>query len=296
MQYQKYRLVIPFLLPALILYGIFVVYPYVQSFYSSFTSWRGFSPDKPWVGLQNYENLASDDNFLNALGNNLFLLIVIPLVTISLALLFATLFTQGARGVPGSSFYRVVFFFPQVLSIVIIGVLFQNVLKSTDDGLLNGGLTAIGLGSWTNAWLGNPTTAIWCIAGVVIWQGVGFYMVLFVAGIQGIPGSFYEAATLDGANRWTQFRTITLPLIWENVRIGVVYIAIVALDLFALVQVMTGGGPSRSTEVVAGYMYDRAFTRSLWGYSTAIGVVLLLLTLILSVITLRGTQRETYEY
>jgi N-acetylglucosamine transport system permease protein len=296
MHHHRYRLVVPFMLPALVLYLVFVIYPYVQSFYSSFTSWRGFSPEKPFVGFENYVDLASDNNFRNALGNNLFFLITIPLITISLALLFATLFTQGSRGVPGSSFYRVVFFFPQVLSIVIIGILFQNVFKSTDDGLLNGGLESVGLGSLTNAWLGNPTTAIWCIASVVIWQGVGFYMVLFVAGIQGIPGSFYEAATLDGANRWTQFRTITLPLIWETVRIGIVYIAIVALDLFALVQVMTGGGPARSTEVVAGYMYNRAFDRSLWGYSTAIGVVLLILTLILSVVTLRSTQRETYEY
>ena len=296
MHYHRYRLVIPFMLPALILYFVFVLYPYVQSFYSSLTSWQGFSPDKPWAGLANYEKLAGDKNFINALGNNLFFLITIPAITISLSLLFATLFTQGSRGVPGSGFYRVVFFFPQVLSVVIIGILFQNVFKSTSDGLLNGGLETVGLDGLTNSWLGNPTTAIWCIASVVIWQSVGFYMVLFVAGIQSIPDTFYEAATLDGANRWTQFRTITLPLIWENVRIGIVYIGIVALDLFALVQTMTAGGPARSTEVVALYMYDRAFTRSLWGYSTAIGVVLLILTLILSVITLRGTQRETYEY
>lgn len=296
MQYQRYRLVIPFMLPAVILYAVFVVYPYAQSIYSSFTGWRGFSPDKPWVGLKNYQQLVHDNNFLNALGNNLFFLIVIPIITISLSLLFATLFTQGARGVPGSAFYRIVFFFPQVLSIVIIGVLFKNVFKSTDDGLLNGALSAVGLDSLTSSWLGSTTAAIWCIAAVVIWQSVGFYMVLFVAGIQGIPASFFEAATLDGANRWTTFRTITLPLIWENVRIGVVYIAIVALDMFALVQVMTAGGPNRSTETVSIYMYDRAFTASRWGLATSIGVVLLILTLILSVVTLRSTQRETYEY
>ncbi len=296
MHHQRYRLVIPFMLPALILYSVFVIYPYAQSIYSSFTGWRGFSPEKPWVGLNNYEQLVHDSNFLNALGNNLFFLIVIPIITISLSLLFATLFTQGARGVPGSAFYRIVFFFPQVLSIVIIGVLFKNVFKSTDDGLLNGALTSVGLDSLTSSWLGSTSAAIWCIAAVVIWQSVGFYMVLFVAGIQGIPASFYEAATLDGANRWTAFRTITLPLIWENVRVGVVYIAIVALDMFALVQVMTAGGPNRSTETVAIYMYDRAFTASRWGLATSIGVVLLILTLILSVVTLRSTQRETYEY
>ncbi|HEV2528351.1 MAG TPA: sugar ABC transporter permease [Thermomicrobiales bacterium] len=295
MHHQRYRLVIPFMLPALILYGVFVLYPYVQSFYVSLTDWRGMSDQRPWTGFSNYQRLAEDGNFTNALGNNAFFLLVIPLITISLALLFATLFTQGARGVPGSSFYRIVFFFPQILSIVIIGVLFKNVYKSTGDGLLNGVLRFLGFDQPV-AWLGDPTIAIWAIAAVVIWQGVGFYMVLFIAGIQGIPDSFFEAATLDGAGRFTQFRTITLPLIWENIRVGVVYIAIAALDMFALVQVMTAGGPNRSTEVIALYMYDRAFTRSLWGYATAMGVVLLLLTLILSLITLRASRRDTYEY
>ena len=294
MHHQRYRLVIPFMLPAVVLYLVFVMYPYAQSIYSSFTSWHGFSPEKPWVGLDNYDRLLNDKFFRNALGNNLFFLIVIPIITISLSLLFATLFTQGARGVPGSSFYRIVFFFPQVLSIVIISVLFKNVFKSTNDGLLNGAFNAVGLGS--HSWLGSTTAAIWCIAAVAIWQSVGFYMVLFIAAMQGIPTSFYEAATLDGANRWTAFRTITLPLIWENVRIGVVYIGIIALDMFASVQVMTAGGPNRSTETVSLYMYDRAFTASRWGYATAIGVILLLLTLILSVLTLRTTRRETYEY
>lgn len=299
MEFHKHRIIWPFLAPALILYGVFVLYPYVQSFYSSFTSWRGFSPEKPWVGFDNYRDLFDDRNFINALGNNLFFLITIPLVTISLALLFATLFTQGARGVPGSSVYRVVYFFPQVLSVVIIGVLFKNVLKSTDDGLLNGLLGGLGLDGLQRSWLGDPSTAIWAIAGVVIWQSVGFYMVLFVAGMQSIPTSFYEAAMLDGANRWTTFRTITLPLIWDNVRIGIVYIAIGALDMFTLVQVMTApasGGPRRSTEVVSLYMYERAFGASRWGYATAMGVVLLLITLVLSIFTLRSTQRESYEF
>ncbi len=295
MQFQRYRLVIPFMLPALILYGVFVLYPYAQSFYVSLTDWRGLSDQRPWAGFSNYQRLAEDGNFTNALGNNAFFLLVIPLFTISLALLFATLFTQGARGVPGSSFYRIVFFFPQNISIFIIGVLFKNVYKSTNDGLLNGVLRFFGFDQPV-AWLGDPSIAIWAIAAVVIWQGVGFYMVLFIAGIQGIPSSFFEAATLDCADRFTQFRTITLPLIWENVRIGVVYIAIAALDMFALVQVMTAGGPNRATEVVALYMYDRAFTRSLWGYATAMGVVLLILTLILSLITLRASRRDTYEY
>ena len=294
MRHQRYQLVIPFMLPAVVLYLVFVIYPYAQSIYSSFTSWHGYSPEKPWVGLDNYKRLVDDKFFRNDLGNNLFFLIVIPLITISIALLFATLFTQGARGVPGSSFYRIVFFFPQVLSIVIISVLFKNVFKSTDDGLLNGVFSSVGLGN--HAWIGSTSAAIWCIAAVAIWQSVGFYMVLFIAAIQGIPSSFYEAATLDGANRWTSFRTITLPLIWENVRIGVVYIGIIALDMFASVQVMTAGGPNRSTETVSLYMYDRAFTASRWGYATAIGVVLLLMTLVLSIVTLRSTQRETYEF
>ncbi len=298
MDYRKYRLIVPFLLPALILYGVFVLYPYGRAFYVSLTSWRGLSANMPFVGFDNYERLLNDSRFLDALGRNAQLLIVLPLATITLALLFAALFTQGGQGIKGAGFYRVVFFFPEVISAVIIGILWSYVYNP-NIGLLNGVLRNVGLDSFTQTWLGDPATILWAIAAVAVWSSVGFYMVIFIASMQSIPTSFYEAAVLDGASRWTSFRDITLPLMWETIRTALIYIAIYALDFFVLVQVMTGGGSAgsaRRAEVVALYLYSEAFTKSRWGYASAIGVVLLVLTLVLSVVLMRVTKRETYEY
>lgn len=298
MHYKKYRLIVPFLLPALLLYTVFVLYPYVQAFYLALTSWSGTSADKPFVGLSNFVHLLTDGRFLHALGNNAKFLVVLPLGTLSIALLFAALFTQGQRGIPGAGFYRVVFFFPQVMSVVIVGILFQYVYNPR-YGILNEALTSVGLKNLTRTWLGNNTTIFWAIAFVFIWSAIGFYMVIFMASMQSIPTSFYEAATLDGASRWRSFRDITLPLMWETIRTTIIYIAITALDMFVLVQVMTGGGSnsaSRSVEPIAVYMYIEAFTKNRWGSAAAIGVILLILTLLLSVVLMRLTKRETYEY
>ncbi|MDQ2683807.1 MAG: sugar ABC transporter permease [Chloroflexota bacterium] len=297
MHHHKYRLILPFLLPALLLYGTFVLWPYAQAIYVSFTEWRGVSPSKPWVGFENYQRAWEDTRLRDALSRNGQILVVLPLVTITIALTFAALFTQGTNAIRGAGFYRVVFFFPQVISAVIVGMLWSYVYHP-NIGLLNGVLGAVGLDSLERAWLGNPATILWSIVAVMVWSSVGFYMVIYIASMQSIPTSFYEAAVLDGANRWTSFKDITFPLIWETLRTTLIYIGIIALDVFVLVQVMTGGGvgSGRRAEVAALYLYNQAFDRSRWGYASAIGVILLVLTLILSVVIMRLTRRETYEF
>lgn len=298
MHHHKYRLIIPFLLPAVILYGLFVLWPYGQAIYLSLTSWRGVSPNKPWVGLDNYERLLSDSRFHEALSRNAQLLVVLPLVTIAIGLTFAALFTQGKQAIKGASFYRIVFFFPQVISAVIVGILWSYIYNP-NIGLLNGVLGALGLDALKRTWLADPNLVLWSIVAVAIWSSVGFYMVIYLAAIQSIPSSFYEAAVLDGASRWTSFKDITFPLIWETVRTTMIYLGIAALDFFVLIQVMTGGGATlsaRRAEVAALYLYNEAFCKSRWGYASAIGVVLLLLTLLLSVGLMRLTRRETYQY
>jgi N-acetylglucosamine transport system permease protein len=294
-QTRKYRLIVPFLAPSLLLYAVFVLWPFGQSFYVALTQWRGVSPNKKFVGLDNFDKLIHDHFFWNALKHNGIMLVVLPIITITIALFFAVLFTQGGKGVKGAGFYRVVFFFPQVMSVVIIGVLWSYVYHPT-IGALNSFLGGVGLESLERPWLGDPGMALAAVTAVLVWQAVGFYMVLFIAGIQSIPVTFYEAATLDGATRWTSFRHITLPLVWEHMQVALVYIGIVALDLFAIVQVMTAGGPNRATEVVAYYMYNTAFSYSEYGYATAIGVTLLFMTLTLSVLTLTLTRREKLEF
>lgn len=299
MHHHKYRLIIPFLTPALALYGLFVLWPYANAIYLSFTGWRGLSDKKPWVGLDNYERLWNDERFHEALTRNGQLLIVLPILTIAISLSFAALFTQAGQAVRGASFYRIVFFFPQVTSAVIIGILWSYVYNP-NIGLLNGVLGAIGLDGLEQSWLGDERFTLWAIVAVEIWASVGFYMVIFLAAMQSIPTSFYEAATLDGASRWSSFKDITFPLIWESIRTSLIYLGIKALDFFVLVAVMAGGTStaiSRKAEVAAVFMYDQAFGgSSRWGLSSAVGVVLLVLTLMLSVVIMRLTRRETYEF
>lgn len=292
---HRHRFIAAFLAPALVLYSVFVLWPYAQAFYVALTQWRGVSANRTFTGLANFEKLLGDPQFWNALSHNGLMLVILPGATIGLALLFAALFVQGGRPVRGAGFYRIVFFAPQVMSIVAIGVIWSFVFHPT-IGLLNGFLSAIGLSGLERTWLGDPETALWAIAVVVIWQAVGFYMVLFIAGMQAIPISLYEAATLDGASRWQAFWRITLPLLWGHVQTALVFIGIGALDLFAIVQVMTRGGPNRSTDVVALFMYETAFSFSDFGYATAIGVALLLMTLTLAVVLLKVTQRERIEF
>jgi N-acetylglucosamine transport system permease protein len=295
---HKYRLIIPFLLPAILLYGIFVIWPYAQAIYVSLTSWRGVSGTKPFVGLENYQRLWDDERFHEALARNGQLLIVLPLVTIAIALTFAALFTQGSQQIRGAGFYRIVFFFPQIIPAVIVGILWSYVY-TPNIGLFNGILRVIGLGDVSTSWLTDPSTVLWAIAAVAIWSSVGFYMVIFLASMQSIPTSFYEAAILDGATRWTSFKDITFPLIWETIRTSIIYLAIAALDFFILIVVISGGSTTttaRRAEVAALYLYNQAFDSSRWGYASAIGVVLLILTLFLSLGIMRVTRRETYEF
>jgi N-acetylglucosamine transport system permease protein len=278
-----------------VLYAAFVLWPYAQSFYVALTDWKGVSARRNFVGLTNFVNLAHDPQFWNALWHNVQLLIALPIVTLGLALLFATLFTQGGKGVRGAGFYRVVFFFPYVMALPIIGVLW-NFIYHPNIGLVNGLLGTIGLQGLQRTWLGDPATALWAVTAVVVWQAVGFYMVLFVAGMQAIPLTYYEAAVLDGADRVQMFRDITLPLLWDHVQVALIYIGIAALDFFAIIQVMTEGGPNRASDVLSHLMYQTAFKYSQFGYATAMGVSLVFLTLLLSVFTFRATQRERIEY
>src|SRR5680860_181879 len=166
MYHNKYRVIVPFLAPALILYFVFVLYPYLRAFYISLTSWSGTASTMPWVGLKNYQDLLSDGRFLDALGRNGKFLITLPLGALGIALLFAALFTQGGKGIAGSGFYRVVFFFPQVISAVIVGILFQYVY-SPRSGLLNATLEKVGLADLQRSWVADPSTILWAIAFVL---------------------------------------------------------------------------------------------------------------------------------
>jgi N-acetylglucosamine transport system permease protein len=299
-KHGKYPLIVAFLVPPLLLYVVFVVSPYLQAFQISTTDWMGYSAQADPVGLANFKALWHDEYVWNALKNNAVLLALVPVLTIVLGLFFATMLSMGGRrgragvtGVRGGAFYRTVYFFPQVLSVVIIALLWKEVLHPT-SGLLNGALGALGLP--TPAWLGDPKFAFWCVLAVMIWANVGFYVVLFGAAMSAIPREIYEAVLLDGASRWTTLRRITIPLLWDTVQVAWIYLAIAALDGFILVQLMTNGGPNFSSDVIGVRMYDTAFgSETKFGYASAIGVVMFFLTLSVAALALRAGRRERIE-
>ncbi len=292
MSKRKYHIIIPFLLPSVALFLVFVVYPYIQAMYYSLTKWRGLTPKPTYIGFANFEKLLGDDLFWNALKHNLIYLASIPAVTIIIALYLAFLLTHGKARF--RKFYRITFFFPQVMSLVAIGVLWSFIYHPS-IGILSSIATLLGAPE-PIAWLGNPDLALWAVGAVVVWQAVGFYVVLFIAGMESIPTSYYEAATIDGATRWHLFWRITLPLLWDTIRTAMVFLAIGATNMFAITQTMTQGGPNRSTDVLATYVYERAFLSGKFGYATAVAVAMFLLALLLSLLTMRATQRESLEY
>jgi len=290
-----------FLIPPLLLYGIFVVSPYAQAFQISATNWGGLSPEYEFVGLDNFRRLLGDGTFWNALRHNALLLALLPVVTILLGLFLASMISVGGRrdrvgvhGVRGAAVYRIVYFFPQVLSVAIVGVLWKE-MYAPNSGLINGALRAMGLDALARPWLGDPRFAFWCLALVLLWSNVGFYVVLFSAAMQSVPRDIYEAALLDGATRASTLFRITVPLLWDTIQVAWVYLAILAIDGFAVAQIITNGGPGYSSDVVGLRLYNTAFTDSQFGYASAIGVAMFFLTLSVAAVFLRVTRRDRVE-
>ncbi|MEQ7125353.1 sugar ABC transporter permease [Actinopolymorpha sp. B11F2] len=296
MHHGKYRFILILLVLPLALYTIFVLSPYVQAFSIAMTDWQGLSPTYNYTGFANFTRLFHDGDFWIGLRHNLFLLTCIPLIVCTLALFFSTMLNHRGS-VHGARFYKVVYFFPSVLSIAVVAVLWQFVYEPR-NGLLNGFLDAIRLDSLRHTWLGDGDTALGAIMAVVVWGGVGFYVVLFTAAMSAIPAELYEAALLDGAGKWQSFWRLTLPLIWGSVQVSLVYLVIGSLDMFGLVNILSvgPGGPDNATQVISLYMYQNAFKFGQFGYASAIGVTLFALTLVLTLLAFRLTRRERVEY
>jgi N-acetylglucosamine transport system permease protein len=284
--FDKVSFFLVFLIIPVAWYIGFVVSPFVQAAYFSLTDWSGFSPSMNFVGLSNYSKLLSDSTFLKAVGNNVLMAIVVPIVTLGLAMFFATLVTVGGstrgniRGLRNSSFYRVVSFFPYVIPAIVIGLIWSQIYDP-NSGLLNGILTRVGLEQFTSfPWLGDVRTARWAVMFVIIWGLVGFYMVLFIAAIKGVPAEVFEAARIDGAGRFRTAVSITIPLIRDNVQTAFIYIGILALDAFVYMAALEpGGGPANTTLVMAQQLFTTAFAKGQFGYACAKGVVLAGITL-----------------
>ncbi|MDZ5710994.1 carbohydrate ABC transporter permease [Jeotgalibacillus haloalkalitolerans] len=291
---QKYLFLTFCLLPTFLLFVIFTVYPMVNGIYLSLFDWSGMSANREFVGFENYIRMFNDEIIGKAIYNDYFFVVTKVIGIMILSLFFAVALTQ--LKVKEAPFYRVVFFFPNIMSVVVIGILWQFIYEP-DIGLVNGFLTSVGLESWTRPWLGSMEWALPSLVVPAIWAGIGLFMLLLMGGIMNIPKSQYESAEIDGASEWQQFWKITVPLIWPQIKTSMIYIVITSLNgSFVLVQIMTNGGPGNETEVMGSYLYQKAFEDFQFGYGATIGVLILILSLVTVLIMQFILKREKVEY
>ena len=278
------------ILPAIILFLTFLIYPTIELFRMSMYRWGGFSKNKQFVGFDNFVTLWKDENFSRTIQNTILLIVIVTIVTVVLAVLFASILTT--EKIRGNNFFRIIFYIPNILSIVVIAGLFAAIYDP-NGGLLN----AILPKALERLWLGDQGVVIYSLAFALIWQAIGYYMVMYMAGMANIPSSLYEAADLDGAGKIGKFFNVTLPLIWNSIRTTLTFFIISTINLsFLLVQILTNGGPDGSTEVFLSYMFTQAYTNSSFGYGMAIGVVVFIFSFGLSGIVSHITKRDILEY
>lgn len=273
---------LPYLIPALVLYGYFLAYPMLDAVRLSFFKWSGFRTDEPvWVGLDNYIKLFSggDPVFYKSLANSVIWVVLSLLVPMVMGLVLALGLN---RKMIGRNTMRSVFYIPSVFASITVAAMWRWIYNPT-LGLVNQLLEQVGLGDLTRTWLGDPDIAIYSVFVASIWQAVGFPMILFLAGLQGVPEELVEAARLDGANGWQVFRNVTLPALKPTTVVVVILTMINSLKVFDLIVGMTGGGPAQSTQVLALWSYTQSFNNHDFGAGSAIATVLLVVSLALVV-------------
>lgn len=270
-----------FLFPALLILGLTVGLPALQAFYLSFTEYQYDLTQAPqWVGLKNFSILMKDELFWKTLGNTVLYLAGVVPILVSLSLGLAILVNQTLRGI---TWFRAAFYTPVIVSLVVAGIAWKALYAS--NGFLNQLIKQIGLGDGI-PWLTDPKLAIWSVMLVTIWKGLGYYMVIYLAGLQGISPELYEAASLDGSDGWRKHFDITVPLMRPYILLVSVISAISATKVFEEIFVMTQGGPLNASKTVVYYLYEQAFQNLEISYACTIGLVLFLVIFILSLFNL----------
>lgn len=285
------RFVFACLSPAVILVTVFIVIPTFQVFKTSLFKKANFVSEAEFAGFFNFETLFKDMKFIESLQNTILYIVLITLFTVVLAVLFATLLTR--ENFKGKNFFRVIFYIPNILSIVVIAGIF-SAIYAPGNGILNSMLGMIGLDGLQQQWLGNPEIINYSIIGALVWQAIGYYMVMYMASMSSIPENLYEAAALEGAGKVKQFFMITLPLIWNNIRTTLTFFVISTINLsFMFVQLTTEG--YLGSEVTLNYMYNKAFAGN-YGYGMSIGVCIFMFSFALSGILNKITERDVLEF
>ena len=277
--------------PAVILFTIFMVIPTFNVFRLSLFKRSTFNPNETFVGLQNFKMLMRDATFIRSMQNMLLLIVLVTIFTMGTALLFAGILTR--EKLKGQNFFRIVFYIPNILSVVVISGIF-SAIYDVDRGLLNSILHIFGKNGVL--WKGEQHV-ITSLVIAMVWQAIGYYMVMYMSSMAAVPGSLYESAGLDGANRRQQFFQITIPLIWTNIRTTLTFFIISTINMaFLFVTAMTGGGPNNASNVALLYMYNQKNLGGGYGYAMAIGVVIFLVSFGLSALVNKVTEREILEY
>ena len=282
------RFVFACLAPAVILVFIFMVIPTIDVFKTAFFKKSNFVSEATFAGFFNFKVLFNDMRFIEAMQNTILYVVLITIITLILAVLFATLLTR--ENFVGKNFFRVIFYIP---NIVVIAGIFSAIYQPT-NGILNTFLGMIGLDFLQQQWMGNPDIINYSIIAALIWQAIGYYMVMYMSSMTSIPENLYEAASLEGAGKVKQFFMITLPLIWDNIRTTLTFFVISTINLsFMFVQLTSEG--NLGSEVALNYMYNNAFAGK-YGFGMAIGVCIFVFSFALSAIINKVTEREVLQY
>lgn len=292
---KKSRFVFFSLFPAFLLYIVFMIYPTINVFIESAYKTGGLSGKKQFVGLNNFKLLFSDPKFVKAFQNTIFLIVIVTIVTMVMAIFFASILTR--ENFKGKNFFRIIFYIPNILSIAVIASVF-SAIYGMDDGLLNGlGRLISGQGFQNVPFLGSRQYVVYSVAFAMLWQAIGYYMVMYMSTMSQIPQQLYEAANLDGASKIKQFFDITLPLSWETVRTTLTFYVISNINIaFQIVKALTNGAPDGASMTLLNYQYTQAYDNSAYGYGLAIGVIVFLFSFILSAIVNKITERDIIQY
>lgn len=282
-----------FVLPGLLLFVFVVLIPMVVSLYYSLLSWDGIG-DKTFIGLDNYIRLFTNtqDGFLQAVVNSLILALFSVFIQLPIALMLALVL---ARGVKGEGFYRTVYFIPVMLSSVVIGLLWQRIYHPT-LGLLNTLLETIGLEGLTRTWLGDMDSALICVFIPIVWQWIGYHMLLMYASAKSIPEELREAALIDGATYGQIARKIMIPLMKPILRVCVVFAVVGSMMAFDMIFVLTGGGPAHATEVPSTLMINTIFHKYMYGYGSSMAVFIVVECLIFTLLIQRLMKTDDVTY
>ncbi|TYS69956.1 sugar ABC transporter permease [Sutcliffiella horikoshii] len=258
----------------------------LHAIWLSFTNYNIVN-DAEFIGLENYQALFEDPLFWKVLGQTLLYLILVVPALVVLPIFLAILVNKQIKGI---GFFRSAYYIPVVTSMVVVGIAWKWVYA--DQGVLNYILDSLGVISAPVNWLTSTSTSIFAVMIVTIWKGLGYYMVIYLAGLQSIPDDLYEAADIDGATKWKQIWHITVPLLMPSIMIVTIMSSISAMKVFEEIYVMTGGGPLNSSKTLVFYIYQEAFEKLQMGYASAAGVVLFLITLIFSIINIKFMNKK----